>query len=315
MVAGVVVAANCQVALPAFGFLFILVGAVLTAASYRGPGQGEGPDHYAARIAFTGNSRVLGPACIVVGAIMLAAGVMLCMLTRRARRRERRVGFHCPLHGDFYPLSPVSGSRSLGMKGKPVSQWTLCWSQGTNVKPGTFGGPPQCPHSTVSSTRSSVSSAPASPCPTPLPFLVTSGSISSGMVPSAVANLSPDQTFGSIRSLSVSREVASFPLSRTPTPPPAMERERMTSPTLGAADESSSLTSATTKNDLPPVLAPLSPRKLRSPQREITVVAPITIQPSVQPSQSHEAVKATTFAITRGPRKSVSIVLPDEENG
>ena len=120
MVAGVVVAANCQVALPAFGFLFMLVGAVLTAASYRGPGQDEGPDHYAARVAFTGNSRVLGPACIVVGAVMLAAGVGLCLLTRRARRRERRVGFHCPLHGDFYPLSPVTGSRSLG-EYKPIS--------------------------------------------------------------------------------------------------------------------------------------------------------------------------------------------------
>jgi hypothetical protein len=44
-------------------------------------------------------------------------------------------------------------------------------------------------------------------------------------VPSA--RLSPDQTFGSIRSLSVTREVASFPLSRTPSPPPpraALER-------------------------------------------------------------------------------------------
>lgn len=30
MVAGVVIAANCQIALPAFGFLFMLVGAVLT---------------------------------------------------------------------------------------------------------------------------------------------------------------------------------------------------------------------------------------------------------------------------------------------
>ncbi|KAF2897899.1 hypothetical protein ILUMI_08269, partial [Ignelater luminosus] len=40
-----------------------------------------------------------------------------------------------------------------------------------------------------------------------------------GLVPTAV-QLSPDQPFGSIRSLAVSREVASFPLSRTPTPPP-----------------------------------------------------------------------------------------------
>lgn len=86
----------------------------VSAASYRGPGEDEGPDHYAARIAFTGNSRILGPACIVVGLLMLAAGVMVCLLTRRARRREQRVGFHCPLHGDFYPLSPVASSRTLG---------------------------------------------------------------------------------------------------------------------------------------------------------------------------------------------------------
>ncbi|XP_071858621.1 uncharacterized protein isoform X5 [Bombus fervidus] len=227
MVAGVVIAANCQIALPAFGFLFMLVGAVLTAASYRGPGQDEDKDSYAARIAFTGNSRILGPICIVVGALMLALGVLLCMLTRRARRRERRVGFHCPLHGDFYPLSPVQGVKMLGLSGNDVSGWSKipCLkgrssSKGGNASSGAHGGPPQCPHSVLSSTRSSVSSSPLSPCPTPMPFLVTSGSVSSGMVQSVGANLSPDQTFGSIRSLSVTREVASFPLSRTPTPPP-----------------------------------------------------------------------------------------------
>ncbi|OAD55081.1 hypothetical protein WN48_05594 [Eufriesea mexicana] len=89
-------------------------GFSLWAASYRGPGEDEDKDSYAARIAFTGNSRILGPMCIVVGALMLALGVLLCMLTRRARRRERRVGFHCPLHGDFYPLSPVQGVKMLG---------------------------------------------------------------------------------------------------------------------------------------------------------------------------------------------------------
>ncbi|XP_071858619.1 uncharacterized protein isoform X4 [Bombus fervidus] len=235
MVAGVVIAANCQIALPAFGFLFMLVGAVLTAASYRGPGQDEDKDSYAARIAFTGNSRILGPICIVVGALMLALGVLLCMLTRRARRRERRVGFHCPLHGDFYPLSPVQGVKMLGLSGNDVSGWSKipCLkgrssSKGGNASSGAHGGPPQCPHSVLSSTRSSVSSSPLSPCPTPMPFLVTSGSVSSGMVQSVGANLSPDQTFGSIRSLSVTREVASFPLSRTPTPPPQRSTIRST---------------------------------------------------------------------------------------
>ncbi|XP_012236253.1 uncharacterized protein LOC100744200 isoform X2 [Bombus impatiens] len=298
MVAGVVIAANCQIALPAFGFLFMLVGAVLTAASYRGPGQDEDKDSYAARIAFTGNSRILGPICIVVGALMLALGVLLCTLTRRARRRERRVGFHCPLHGDFYPLSPVQGSKMLGLSGNDVSGWSKipCLkgrssSKGGNASSGAHGGPPQCPHSVLSSTRSSVSSSPLSPCPTPMPFLVTSGSVSSGMVQSVGANLSPDQTFGSIRSLSVTREVASFPLSRTPTPPP----QRRTA----------TLTSA---EDLANVGSPL---REASPRPEVRVVAP-----SHRPPPALATVNNTNNASNGSAnRKSVSILLPEQSSG
>ncbi|KAG5867399.1 hypothetical protein JTB14_031147 [Gonioctena quinquepunctata] len=93
----------------------------------------------------------------------------------------------------------------------------LCWPRKRGL--GTIAvGPPQCPHSQMSSTRSSIASSPHSQCPTPLPFLVTSGSVVGIVAP--VAQLSPDPPFGSIRSLTVGREVASFPLSRTPTPPP-----------------------------------------------------------------------------------------------
>ncbi|XP_033214425.1 uncharacterized protein LOC117171324 isoform X2 [Belonocnema kinseyi] len=291
MVAGVVIAANCQIALPAFGFLFMLVGAVLTAASYRGPGQHEDKDSYAARIAFTGNSRILGPICIVVGALMLALGVLLCILTRRARRRERRVGFHCPLHGDFYPLSPIQGIKILNGPSKNESSWSSipCFKKRTtntgngNATLISHMGPPQCPHSVMSSTRSSVSSSPVSPCPTPMPFLVTSASVSSGMVQSVGANLSPDQTFGSIRSLSVTREVASFPLSRTPTPPP--QHKPVVAP----------------NND--DLLTLSSPLREASPRPEVRVVAPSHRPPS-------GLVKSNSTN-----RKSVSIILPEETVG
>ncbi|XP_058791321.1 uncharacterized protein LOC131664334 isoform X2 [Phymastichus coffea] len=277
MVAGVVVAANCQLALPAFGFLFVLVGAVLTAASYRGPGEDEDKDSYAARIAFTGNSRVLGPICICVGALMLALGALLCALTRRARRRERRVGFHCPLHGDFYPLSPAHGAK---MMGKHANGWTKipCLRGARGSPQRTAGGklanprlgPPQCPHSALSSTRSSLSSSPLSPCPTPMPFLVTSGSMS-GMQIGAGGNLSPDQTFGSIRSLSVSREVASFPLSRTPTPP--------------------------------------------TQHRPLSGSLPKLSEEAISSSDPSSPTKPEANAVPAPQRKSVSIVLPDEPLG
>lgn len=224
MVAGVVVAANCQIILPIFGFLFLLVGCVLTAASYRGPGEDEEPDHYAERIAFTGNSRVLGPACIVVGFLMLIASCMLCVLSYRARRRDQTVGFHCPLHGDFYPLSPVTSSKTLVIERN--GKCSFCWPRKRG--PGAIAvGPPQCPHSQVSSTRSSVASSPHSQCPTPLPFLVNTGPLISGVNVTSTAQHSPvEQSFGSIRSLTVGREVASFPMSRTPSPPPSFDRSQ-----------------------------------------------------------------------------------------
>ncbi|XP_014217514.1 uncharacterized protein LOC106646030 isoform X2 [Copidosoma floridanum] len=288
MVAGVVIAANCQLALPAFGFLFVLVGAVLTAASYRGQGKDEDLSSYAARIDSMGNSRVLGPTCIAVGSLMLILGALLCALARRARRRERRIGFHCPVHGDFYPLSPSRAAKlfaSKSLNGGGSGGWFACCrhqqqQQNQRQRSATVRGAnglrtglPQCPHSVISSTRSSLSSSPLSPCPTPTPFLVTSGSMS-GM---AAGNLSPDQTFGSIRSLSVTREIASFPLSRTPTPPP---QHRL-------------ISSSTSNNSEEPLTA-------------------VSIEPDSPARESEPVVQP---APTSQPRKSVSIVLPNEHHG
>ncbi|KAJ2952033.1 hypothetical protein O0L34_g4295 [Tuta absoluta] len=208
-VAGVVVAANCQIVLPIFGFLFMLVGCVLTAASYRGCGENEEPDHYAERIAFTGNSRVLGPVCIVAGALMTIAGVVLCILMRAAQRRQRRLAFHCPIHGDFYPLSPQNTRK---YSSSPSGLWRRLRNWLGMIEETET---PKCP-------RSAEPASPAradAPCPPPLPFLVPSDSVV-GMASVLGAPLSPEQTFGSIKSLAISREVASFPLSRSPTPPP-----------------------------------------------------------------------------------------------
>jgi len=73
----------------------------------------------------------------------------------------------------------VSGASSKDASGWPKIP---CLKNRTSGKSGSGAGgphtgPPQCPHSVLSSTRSSVSSSPLSPCPTPMPFLVTSGSV------------------------------------------------------------------------------------------------------------------------------------------
>ncbi|KAK9882185.1 hypothetical protein WA026_019698 [Henosepilachna vigintioctopunctata] len=258
MVAGVVVANNCQIILPIFGFLFLLVGIVLTAAAYRGPAEDEPPENYADRLQFTDNARKLGPGCIVVGTLMLIAGFSLCILTKRARRKQQTVGFHCPLHGDFYPLSPGAGSKTLA--GINSDRRCLCWPRKRG--PGAVAvGPPQCPHSQVSSKRSSLASSPHSQCPTPQPFLVKSGSVSGLIIQSA--QLSPDPQFGSLRSLEP-REVASFPLSRTPTPPRMLESFAPNGNVVQVPDEESLVDS-----QFEPV-----PIERSGPRKSVTILLP-----------------------------------------
>lgn len=60
-------------------------------------------------------------------------GIVLCMLMRAAQKRQRRLAFHCPIHGDFYPLSPQNSRKytrkiSLSLrKAQQYKQWALLY--------------------------------------------------------------------------------------------------------------------------------------------------------------------------------------------
>lgn len=54
--------------------------------------------------------------------VISVPGIVLCMLMRAAQRRQRRLAFHCPIHGDFYPLSPQN-SRKYSRKYMPTKNY------------------------------------------------------------------------------------------------------------------------------------------------------------------------------------------------
>lgn len=59
------------------------------------------------------NGRLLGPICLVVSVVMFIATAVLRTLSTNARFRQTRVGFHCPVHGDFFPISPGPDPRNF----------------------------------------------------------------------------------------------------------------------------------------------------------------------------------------------------------
>jgi len=59
------------------------------------------------------NGRILGPICLVVSIVMFIATAVLRTISTKARFRQTRVGFHCPVHGDFFPISPGPDPRKF----------------------------------------------------------------------------------------------------------------------------------------------------------------------------------------------------------
>lgn len=94
----------------------------LTAISY-GWVTGSGEDDSKRKLyATSDNGRVLGPVCLVVSVVMFVATAVLRTLSANARFRQTRVGFHCPVHGDFFPISPGPDPRKFSCESsRPVT--------------------------------------------------------------------------------------------------------------------------------------------------------------------------------------------------
>ncbi|KAG8331505.1 Zinc finger CCHC domain-containing protein 8 [Homalodisca vitripennis] len=149
LVAGVQIASTCQVALPVSAIIFLVIGSIITVIAYQGQTPEEDHEAYVLRVSNSTNSRVLGPVCLAIALLMMLAGILVCLLVKYAHSKEQKVCFHCPIHGDFFPIIPV-----------PVSAVTRHRSRlfRRQSSPGAPPEPPQCPYSNLLSARNSVSS-------------------------------------------------------------------------------------------------------------------------------------------------------------
>lgn len=91
----------------------ILLFTVISYGWVSGSGGGGENDSKRKLYTSTDNGRLLGPICLVVSVVMFVATAVLRMLSTNARFRQTRVGFHCPVHGDFFPISPGPDPRKF----------------------------------------------------------------------------------------------------------------------------------------------------------------------------------------------------------
>ncbi|XP_025417957.1 uncharacterized protein LOC112688803 [Sipha flava] len=247
---GITIGSNCQIALPVFGTLFLVVGVLLTVISYGWvTGSNEG-DSKRKLYTTSDNGRLLGPICLIVSVVMFIATAVLRTISTNARFRQTRVGFHCPVHGDFFPISPGPDPRkfSFSMENIAETPWICkCLKRFKADSQETLAAddsPPQCPHHGVHGSVRSPS--PTSTCPTPKPFLIfTDSAHGSGKDLYSGNTLFPDEPFGSIRSLSVPNNnltVACFPVQSATdqylnVPGESWSHKRLSCPSLPSAGE------------------------------------------------------------------------------
>ncbi|XP_050538370.1 uncharacterized protein LOC126903876 [Daktulosphaira vitifoliae] len=270
---GITIGSNCQIALPVFGTLFLAIGVVLTVISYRWVSSDD--EQKKKFYSNSDNGRLLGPICLIMSVIMFTGTTILRMVSAKARLRQTRVGFHCPVHGDFFPISPGLDPRKFSFSAENIAQtpWScldLLKRRGSQETLAIDDLSPQCPHNNNhGSTRSP---SPTSSCPTPKPFLIFTDSEHGGSRELVAGNtLFPDEPFGSIRSLSVTNDalaVACFPVAQKDNlcvPEESWSHKRMSCP---------SLPSTGGEFPQPEPTKPLTPQVVKV-VREIRFVTPI----------------------------------------
>ncbi len=89
-IGGVFISANCSIILIVMASIFILVGSILSAISFRPRDINEELDRFLSRQEWASQLKVIGPVTLVVGLIMLIMGTTFCFLGWKVTKDDER---------------------------------------------------------------------------------------------------------------------------------------------------------------------------------------------------------------------------------
>jgi len=121
--AGIFVGTHCYVILLVMSGFFSVVGAILTAISYRPRELGEDIEKFISRQEWSTSNKVIGPLLLMIGLVMGLAGLSLCFISRKISKsdeerpslEDQEAGFqyyfnHGDMHGKAAPLMATSAT-------------------------------------------------------------------------------------------------------------------------------------------------------------------------------------------------------------
>ena len=89
-IGGLFISANCSIILIIMAFIFILIGCVLTAISYRPREFGEDLERFLSRQEWGGHLKIIGPVILVIGVLMMILGITFCILGYKVTKSEEK---------------------------------------------------------------------------------------------------------------------------------------------------------------------------------------------------------------------------------
>lgn len=103
-IGGTFISANCSIILVVMASIFMVVGTILTAISYRPRDYGEEMERFMERQEWSSQLKIIGPIFILIGALMAVLGLTFCILGWQVNKAEQR---------KLYTATPISQVSSV----------------------------------------------------------------------------------------------------------------------------------------------------------------------------------------------------------
>ena len=103
-IGGTFISANCSIILVVMASIFMVVGTILTAISYRPRDYGEEMERFMERQEWSSQLKIIGPIFVLIGALMAILGLTFCILGWQVNKAEQR---------KLYSETPISQVSSV----------------------------------------------------------------------------------------------------------------------------------------------------------------------------------------------------------
>ncbi len=125
-IGGVFLSSNCNIILVVMASIFMVVGIILTAISYRGRETKEAIEEFNTRREWSSQLRIAGPIFMLIGLAMLTIGLVFCCLAYKVSKGHQNASSYS--NNEYRPFSMVKPFWLSSQQTYGNNRWFFSWT-------------------------------------------------------------------------------------------------------------------------------------------------------------------------------------------